>query len=399
MENMNDNSGIEEGAKSTDFASLSDEEFVALGPDAGYVQEADQALDTSDEAVTADEEPGGADSQEPVEEEDVGGASTLEEVAEDEGNDEPDEAPSADPYTDDQSGAEEEQEPKVEEESSDEIDYKAEFEGALEPFRASGRTVTPKSIDELRKLAQMGYDYAAKRAAMKPHEKLVATLEKNQLTDLEDLNYLIDIKKGNLDAVRKLIRDSNIDPMDLSDDEGGDYSPADYTASDQEVALNAVIETIKDSQSFKTTLTHVSNMDTASKAALQANPAYLKGLNDHVDQGYYDQIMAEVTHQRALGELTGLSDLEAYVQTGDAMQQRGDFDTPTEAAPSPPAKSPKPAQDSGSRTSKSKDDGESLRNRKRAAALTKGKATTGKQVVDLSKLSDEEIAKIDPSTL
>lgn len=387
MENMNDNS-------SKDLGSYSDEEILSM--DSADIEEsfAQSSVGLGEEEQSA-EETGGAVSEELQDTELEGEDSTF---VEDEGEVETGEStddPEPDPFSDDQSESEEEEPPEVEGPEETELDYKAEYEGALAPFKASGRTVTPKSMEELRRLAQMGYDYGRKMAGMKPHQKIIATLEKNKLMEMEDINYLLDLRNGKPEAIKKLLKENEIDPMDFSDEEGEDYSPTDHSVSDQELALNSVIDSIKDTPEFKTTLTHVSGMDKESKATLQANPMYLKALNDHVEQGYYDQINAEVEHQRALGELVGLSDLQAYIRTGDAMHAAGRFDTAPEEAPTPTVKSAKPAQDSGSRSP----DGESLRSRKRAAAPTKGKASTGKPKIDISKLSDEQIENLDPATL
>jgi hypothetical protein len=395
QENTNDNSGIEGESLGADLGSLSDDEFLALDPNEFL---SPQSSDFETEEVTSDEETGGAVSEEPSEGVEEGEDSTFDEEEEEVGTDNSPDSDPQDPYSDDQSVQDEieEEEPEQEEPSDEESSPEAELEKALSPLRASGKTIQPKSVDELRRLAQMGYDYGRKVAALKPQQKLVQTFEKNQLT-LEDINYLVDLRKGNPEAIRKLIKDNNIDPMDLSDDEGAEYRPTDHSVTDEQVAVNEVIREIASTPSYDDMVERVKTLDTASKQALQREPSALRTLNDHVDIGIYDEIMAEVEHKRALGELTGLSDLVAYDQVGAAMQAAGAFDKFQQQAPETTRKSQSAAQDSGS--SSPKKSGENLRNRKKAAGTPRGKAPTGKQKVDLSRLSDEEIMKLDPSSL
>lgn len=388
VENTNDNSGM-------NLAELSDEQLLGLDPSRfdGSMPEAESEGPDTD-LDTSEEETGGAVSEE-LQETDDRSDSTLDEEDESEGSDESPEDTSPDPYSDDQSVQEEEEEPEDQDDSTDTPDYKSEYERALSPLRASGKTIQPKSMDELRRLAQMGYDYGRKVAALKPQQKILQTLERNELS-LDDINYLVDLRKGNPEAIRKLLKDNSIDPMDLSDEEGGEYSPTDHSVSDQEVAVNEVIQEISSTSHYTTTVERVKGLDTVSKEQLRENPEALRTLNEHVGIGLYDEVMDEVNHRRAMGELTGLSDLVAYNQVGEAMAKAGAFDKYQSEQSSPPAKSRQSAQGSGSSSAKK---AENLRNRKRAAAPTRGKASTGKEAIDFGKLSDEEMAKIDPTTL
>jgi hypothetical protein len=68
-------------------------------------------------------------------------------------------------------------------------------------------------------------------------------------------------------------------------------------------------------------------------------------INDHMASGIYAQISTEVEKQKALGHLTGMSDIEAYRQVGDRMNAAGLF-KPEAPKPSPakaPGASEKPA--------------------------------------------------------
>lgn len=384
-ESTNDNSGIE--SQEPDYGQMTDAEFLA----AMKAEEAQSSGEVESDGNES-EETGGAVFDDSEAENDAGEDSTLVEEPYGEGTDEGTETTGQDPYSDDQSVQEEAEQVEVTPESSDDIDYKAEYERIMSPFKASGKTVEPKSIDEMVRLAQMGYDYGRKVAALKPQQRILQTLEKNGI-ELEDINYLVDLREGKPEAIKKLLVEKSIDPMDLDLQEGVDYQPADHSVSDSEAALNEVVQEISQEESFKDTKVRIQKLDKASKETLELHPADLRVLHEHIATGLYDKVMDEVEHQRALGHLQGVPDLIAYDRVGNAMFAP-ESSTPPKQTPSPTETSKPSAQDSGSPEPKSKDEGKSLRNRKRAASPTMGKAKPGKGPrKDLRTMSDEEFLK------
>ena len=113
-----------------------------------------------------------------------------------------------------------------------------------------------------------------------------------------------------------------------------------------------------------------------------------------MESGVFEQIAEEMERERILGRLTGLSDLEAYRAVGDAIQARKGWKQPTSGRE--PSNKVQPSQKSGSKRSAQ---AEELRNRRRAASSPKGTPSAGRKKVDLSKLSDEEIEKMDYTAL
>lgn len=401
--NTNDNTPIEaEGEEVLDLSSLSDEEVMQL-PLEELVAPRNQSSDVDLEDGDS-EETGGAVSDTPTEEEDVGEDSTLAEESTEESNDDSPEETEPDPYSDDQSVQEEKAETEDKDESTDDIDYKAEYERVLSPFKASGRTVKPKSIDEMVRLAQMGFDYGRKVAALKQHQRTIQTLEKNNIA-LEDISYLVDLRNGNTEAIRKLLKEKSIDPMDFVDEKGSEYKPTDYTVSEQEAALNEVIADISNDEGFSKTSERIRSLDTASRTELQKQPELIRDIHAQVQDGTFKIVMDELEYRRSLGEYQGVPDLIAYNRVGHAMLKAGAFDNSKPKAPSPSEKSTPSAQDSGSRPSKAKKSAkeESLRNRKRAASPTKGTAKNAGKVTlskeKLAKMSDEEVLALDLASL
>ena len=69
-----------------------------------------------------------------------------------------------------------------------ELDYKAVYSRIMAPFKANGRDIEVKSVDEAITLMQMGANYNKKMAALKPNMKVLKLLERNQLLDEERLS-------------------------------------------------------------------------------------------------------------------------------------------------------------------------------------------------------------------
>lgn len=193
------------------------------------------------------------------------------------------------------------------------------------PFKANGKTMQVDNADDAIRLMQMGANYNRKMAGMKPHLKVLKTLEKYKI-DESKLSYLIDLEQKNPEAIAKLLEDSNIDPVDF-EAKGKDYKATDHTVSDKEVAMDEVLDEIKDTDTFKQTIDVVGGQwDKASKAAVQDQPELIRVINDHMATGVYDVINTQIEKDRMLGRLSGLSDIEAYQKVGDALAAQGGFD-------------------------------------------------------------------------
>jgi hypothetical protein len=287
-------------------------------------------------------------------------------------------------------------------ESSGDEDWKAryevlqaEYDSVMGSFKASGRTVKVESPDDARRLMQMGYDYTNKMRELKPRLRAIRALEHNGLLDDEKFNFMIDLMKGNPEAIKKFLKDSEIDPIDLDLEDSTAYKPTDHRPSEEQLALDDVLDSLKETEAFPRTA-HVitKEWDKASQQVLMGMPQLIAVINDHMEKGYYDQISAKVQYERSLGRLAGLSDLDAYKAVGDAMQRDGAF-VPARRGTTPAAVTGQgPSQDS-------KGSNDSVKGRKRAASPTKGGAGTGKAPSKnfLNDFTDEEIEKMGSGAL
>jgi hypothetical protein len=361
---------------------LSDEEIMAMEvPDSIGSAEAEGAL--APEADSGDD----VDTTPTAETNEVYGSEELE--SETQEQEEPVDEPTKDvfdgPTTEE---ATEESEEGLEEQASEtDLDYKKEYERVMAPFKANGKELSIDSVDEAIQLMQMGANYSQKMTALKPNLKLLKMLENNSLLTEAKLSYLIDLDKKNPDAIKQLIQDSGLDPLDVDTSDNTDYKPSTYTVNDKEIELDAVLEEIQDTSTYSKTIDLVSNKwDEASRKIVVDNPQIIKLINEHVSNGMYAQIDSTVTKERMLGRLNGLSDIEAYRQIGDQINASGGFANDAQKPTSQPRSTPKPKKQPDPK----------MASRKKAAAPTKSAPTKSTLPADFNplNLSDEDFEKL-----
>lgn len=271
------------------------------------------------------------------------------------------------------------------------LDYEAEYKRLLAPFKANGREIQVKSVDDAVALMQMGANYNKRMAALKPNLKMLKLLENNGLLSEEKISYLIDLEKKNPAAINKLVKDSGLDPMDLDAEKAGEYKPKIHSVDDREIDLDTVLDEIQETPTYTQTLEIVSKKwDGASKQTIASTPQLLKVINDHVANGIYDLINQEVERERMFGRLNGLSDIEAYRRVGDAINARGGFNhlVSNQGKPNqePVVVQPKPKAPADDK----------LNEKRRAASSTKpaNVSTTAASDFNPLALSDEEFSKL-----
>jgi len=361
-------------------------------------------LPIPEDDIDEDQEEEDASGDEDVTEED----NSSEEENQEEGDPEETEEDDSDSSTDKDSDSDEEEDQAGEEKeedtgdsgevtdpkAEDAIDYEAGYKKLMGTFKANGKDMTPKTVDDAIRLMQMGVGFHGKMAGLKPSLKAVKKLQNNDLLNEADLDFLIDLKQGKPEAITQLLKDNKIDPMDVDIKTEDTYIPTTHEVSDAEIDLDQVMLDIKHSPNYAKTLTTVSKeWDDSSQNDIATNPQIIKVINEHMDNGVYDKVSAAVQYERSLGNLTGVSDFEAYKAMGNKLQEEGAFGDTTQTETSTKV-DPKPAVDPVKEANRKK--------RKKAAGTSKSSSSKiGKLPADFNplNLSDEEFEKFDPALL
>lgn len=212
-----------------------------------------------------------------------------------------------------------------EDEVPEELNYKELYEKVLAPFKANGRDVTPQNVDEVIKLMQMGANYTRKMQDIAPHRKILTMLQNNELLDEEKLSFLIDLNKKDKTAIQKLLKDSEIDPLDIDVTNEVNYVAGNHRVSNEEVALNSVLDDVLATSTGAETVQVISQQwDQASKEILWKDPHVIEIINQQRSNGIYDKISSEIERQKVLGAVAyDVPFLEAYKVIGQRMNEAG----------------------------------------------------------------------------
>lgn len=220
---------------------------------------------------------------------------------------------------------------------SADADYKAFHDKVMAPFVANGKTIQLQNVDEAVQLMQMGANYTRKMQAIAPHRKMLMMLENNGLLDEGKLSRLIDLDKKNPDAIRALVKEAGIDPLDIDTSAENTYTPGNHAVADDAVHFQTVLDEVTSTPDGQETVRNITAAwDSDSKAELWKDPSILTTIHQQRVSGVYDRVASEIERQRTIGAIPAhVSFLAAYSQVGQQMTQAGAFNDmhPTQQAP------------------------------------------------------------------
>jgi hypothetical protein len=271
--------------------------------------------------------------------------------------------------------------------------FKTMYEQIMAPFKANGKMIELKSPEEAIQLMQMGANYTQKMQQLVPHRKLLMMLENNGLLDEGKLSFLIDIEKKDPEAIKKLVKDAGIDPMEIDTNAEPAYREGNHRVTDEEAIFHSALDDLKSTPAGMETLQIIStNWDKASKDVLWQSPEIMGIIKQQRENGIYDHIASEVDRQRILGTISPtVSFLQAYKTVGDQMvaqnafadlpnQQTTKTTAPVVTAPiATRVQAPKPTVTNNERAN--------------AASPTRPTASKAKEVVNPLAMSDDEFLK------
>lgn len=340
------------------------------------------SLGSEDDADSADSagEPGGNDAGETPKTKTAAPASSPEGGAE---------KPAGQPSDAEKKPADKTAEPAAE------PDYKAFYHRVIgKPIRANGKDLVLKTEEEVERFIQMGAGFGRKLQEIQPHLKTLRMLESKNLLDVNQLSFLIDIHEKNPEAIKKLIKDSGIDPLDLNIEDNTEYTPRDHTVSDEQARLHEALDDLQKRPQGLATIREIdSRWDTQSKELLLKYPETLSVIQDQRENGIYAKIVDEIDRQKLLGAIKPETPfLEAYKQAGDYLVSQNSLNPDPKVAPQQMA--PQPSQPTVIDTRPVKPKPQAANNeRVRAAAPSQSSKRPAKQLINPLQMADDEFLK------
>lgn len=258
---------------------------------------------------------------------------------------EPQAAPSQAPAVADPVGDAAAEEPKADPVEAGPADYEGFYKQVMAPFKANGKTIELKTPEEAVQLMQMGANYTRKMQELVPVRKQLTMLQNNNIDEAK-LSFLIDLDKKNPEAIKKLLKESGIDPLDIDTSSEPAYLEGNHQVSDEEVSFKAALEDLGSTPDGQVTLQVINaQWDQASKDVLWTSPETMATIHEQREYGIYDRIVAEMDRQKTLGSIpAGTPFLQAYKIVGDRLASANAFadlvaarsDSAPNAAAAPP---------------------------------------------------------------
>lgn len=275
------------------------------------------------------------------------------------------------------------------------FNYKAGYEQIMAPFKANGKMITPRSPEEAISLMQMGANYTRKMQELQPYRKVMLMLENNGLMDEGKLSFLIDLEKKNPDAIKKLIKEAGIDPLDINPEEEVNYQAGNHRVTDAEAAFATELDDLKSTPEGQATLGVIAQTwDAQSKEALFENRGLLQTIQQQRENGIYDRIVSEMSRLQMLGQIpAGTPFLAAYNQVGNQLAAAGGFADLAQPKAEPTVTTPAAKAPVVTRVVQPKP---VITNTEQASAASPSRAAPRKveQFINPLAMSDEDFAKL-----
>ena len=173
--------------------------------------------------------------------------------------------------------------------------------------------------NELKQLASKGMNYTKKMQDIKEYREHVSAIKEAALSK-DDINLMIDVLKGDKDALATVMKRTGVDALDV-DVENSRYVPKNYGRNEVELEIEEVVETISRDPEYVTTK-HIisSNWDKQSQMEFVKDPIKIKKLHEDVKNGTFDQVVPMMLKKKAL-DGARKSDIEYYIEAGTDYYQ------------------------------------------------------------------------------
>lgn len=173
--------------------------------------------------------------------------------------------------------------------------------------------------NELKQLASKGMNYTKKMQDIKEYREHVSAIKEAALSK-DDINLMIDVLKGDKDALATVMKRTGVDALDV-DVENSKYVPKNYGRNEVELEIEEVVETISRDPEYVTTK-HIisSNWDKQSQMEFVKDPVKIAKLHEDVKNGIFDQVVPMMLKKKAL-DGARKSDIEYYIEAGTDYYQ------------------------------------------------------------------------------
>lgn len=246
---------------------------------------------------------------------------------------------------------------------------------SFQPLKANGKEYPIDSIEELYKMASAGVGAQHKFQAIAAHKKSIVAAERAGVNIDEAVNFMANYKENPRDAIARLLKDNNIDPLEY-DADANIAAAKDYSVTDFEIKYDEVIGEIGASPLFpKVQDVLLNQWDQSSRNIFLEKPEMIRNLHEEMtvlpgmDKSMFDIVTPIAEKMRLSGDIR--SNYEIYMDArGKKVAEFEAFETAKRNIAQPVTKN--------------------INDKKRSASPTGG-AKAGVPTLDFSAMSDAEL--------
>ena len=199
------------------------------------------------------------------------------------------------------------------------------------PIRVGNTDIVFNSPEEIVQALTNTASFKNRYNSSVTQRNLGSILEKQEITDPNEIALAIDAYKGKPEAIKELLKRNKFDTSEFDEEEDSGYQPTDYQTSPDEQMFDDTVNSLKESPEGMAVLEDVAGFDDTSATEVIKDPNILTSLSQHKANGFYDKIMAEVNRQTTIGKIPeGTPILQSYLAVGQelAKQQTTEANTP-----------------------------------------------------------------------
>lgn len=167
-------------------------------------------------------------------------------------------------------------------------------------------------------------DYTKKTQALKKYRQMIDAMEQEKLTP-EDMNFAIDLLRGDKEAIASLVKKSGVDALELELDAESKYTPKNYGRTDIELDIQEITAEISKDPEYE--VTHkvlTKDWDDDSWSEMTKKPQLIKLLHTDVKSGVFGKVNPTAQKLKMQDELrygrSMRSDLDYYKQAAQVIR-------------------------------------------------------------------------------
>ena len=185
-------------------------------------------------------------------------------------------------------------------------------------YKANGKEfefTDDEIFDQFGKVFGQAMNYTQKMQAIAPYRSIIETVKEQGFTQ-EDMNLMVDVLKGDKQALAAVMKRTGIDALDVDTEVGESYRPKNYGRNDTELAIQDIVEEIGKDPEYPVTYHIVEKQwDSKSRETFVKNPDLIKELHIDVRNGVFDKVSPIAMKMKVL-DGGRKSDIEYYVDAG-----------------------------------------------------------------------------------